>query len=74
VKYADDIENNTVTGQIIKQAEAIVEERINDADLLITAEDREVLKMYSPRKQRKYRVPTARNDNAFPKTIKKGLG
>jgi len=30
--------------------------------------------MYSPRKQRKYRVPTARNDNAFPKTIKKGLG
>lgn len=73
-KYAADIEANNVTGQIIKQAESIVESRINDADLLITPEDREILKLYSPRRHRKYRTPIARNDNAFSPTIKKGLG
>ena len=74
ITYADDIKNNTKIAQIIAQAETIVNERIEDPDLMITPEDRDVLRLYSPRKQRKYRTPLARNDNANPAAPKRNLG
>ncbi len=74
ITYADDIKNGSKIGKIIAQAEKIVSERIEDPDLMITPEDREILRLYSPRKQRKYRTPLARNDNANPESPTRKLG
>ena len=73
-KYADDIAKGNQVADIIAQAEAIVEERINDPELMITPEDREVLRLYSPRKHRKYRPPLAKNDNINTPNPTKKLG